>query len=132
MRDRAVLTLILVNAVSLGLVLHLAGAKAAPEPAVVRAQLIELVDAGGVIRAQLKTEAEGGVVFRLMDARGEIRVKLGAGEKSSGLLLADETSEVGVHLLSGISEPTGRRDTKLVLADPAGASRVIRPGEPAR
>jgi hypothetical protein len=103
----------------------------APAAGVLRAQLIELVDARGMTRASLKTEGEG-VVFRLMDERGQIRVKLGAGEKGSGLLLADETTEVGIHLLAGISALTGQRDTKLVLAEPGGRNTLVRPGAPVR
>jgi hypothetical protein len=132
MRDRAVPALLLINIVTLTMLALLAGApQAAPATGVLRAQLIELVDARGVTRASLKTEGEG-VVFRLMDERGRIRVKLGAGEESSGLLLADETSEVGIHLLAGLSALTGQRDTKLVLAEPGGRNTTIHPGDAAR
>ena len=132
---RAVFVLAIINLLTVVLFAVAGGVlNAAPAPAVLRAQLIELVDSRGTVRAQLRTEADGAVVFRLTDQRGQIRVKLGAGEEGSGLLLADETSEVGVHLLSGISGLTGQRDTKLVLAAPNGASTVLRPGEttPAR
>ena len=69
-------------------------------PAVLRAQMIELVDGNGLVRANLKVEPGGQVVFRLMDDRGTIRVKLGADEDGSGLLLANESTEPGVHLLA--------------------------------
>lgn len=38
---------------------------------------------------QVKVEPDGAVVFRLKDAQGNIRVKIGAGENGSGLVLLD-------------------------------------------
>jgi len=103
---------------------------AAPEAQpVVRAELIELVDGAGLVRAQIRTEEDGTVVFRLRDAEGNVRVKLAADEMGSGLLLADETTGVGVHILSGISRLTNQRGTMITLADPGGVKRVIRPGD---
>ena len=67
---------------------------------VLRAQKIELVDARGVTRARLSTEADGEVVLRLMAANGELRVKLGAANDGSGLLLANSATEPGVHVLA--------------------------------
>jgi hypothetical protein len=67
---------------------------------IVRARAIELVDDRGLVRAQLDVEATGEVVLRLRDASGTIRVKLGASEEGSGLVLLDETTEPGVHLLA--------------------------------
>jgi hypothetical protein len=75
-------------------------AAAARAPAVLRAQTIELVDGRGRVRAQLKVEPGGQVVFRLRDAAGRVRVKLGADEAGSGLVLMNETSEPGVHVLA--------------------------------
>ena len=77
---------------------HLAGAQ--PEPDVVRARAIELVDSRGRVRAQLNVESSGEVIFRLRDSAGTIRVKLGASEDGSGLLLANEATEPGVHILA--------------------------------
>lgn len=65
-----------------------------------RASAIELVDARGVVRSRLNVEPEGEVVLRLMDRNGTIRVKLGASESGSGLMLADETTQPGVHLIA--------------------------------
>jgi hypothetical protein len=67
---------------------------------VLRAQKIELVDARGVTRARLSTEADGEVVLRLIAANGELRVKLGAANDGSGLLLANSATEPGVHVLA--------------------------------
>jgi hypothetical protein len=126
-----VLALILVN-VALVVVLIARGTESNAAPVaqpVLRAQLIELVDSRGVVRGQLKTEDDGEVVLRLRDQRGNIRVKLGAGDTGSGLLLADDQTDVGVQILSGISSATQQRSTMITLADPRGVKRVIRPGE---
>ena len=106
-----------------------AGAETDSVAPVLRAERLELVDAAGTVRAQIKTEAEGTVVFRLRDAAGTIRVKLAADELGSSLLLADDRAEVGVHILSGVSLLTNEPDTMITIAGPDGAKRVIRPGE---
>jgi hypothetical protein len=98
-----------------GLVLAASGAASAQDAApVVRARAIELVDDNGQVRARLNVEASGETVFRLSDARGHIRVKLGASEDGSGLVLADDSAQPGLHVLA-------KRDrTTLTLADRAG------------
>jgi hypothetical protein len=70
------------------------------EPQVLRGTAIELVDESGRIRGRLNVEPEGQVVLRLVDEQGRIRVKLGAGSDGSGLLLANDATEPGVHLLA--------------------------------
>ena len=85
---------------AVGGLLYERSASAQPAANVVRAQAIELVDARGRVRAQLNVEASGEVVFRLRDSTGTIRVKLGASEDGSGLLLANEETEPGVHILA--------------------------------
>jgi hypothetical protein len=67
---------------------------------VVRARAIELVDDRGRVRAQLDVEPTGEVVFRLRDASGTIRVKVEASEEGSGLVLLDEATEPGIHMLA--------------------------------
>jgi hypothetical protein len=97
------------------------GSAASPEASdVLRARAIELVDEKGQVRAQLDVEDSGEVVFRLRDRQGTIRVKIGAAEDGSGLLLLDESTEPGVHLLA---KDAG---TSLVLSD-SGARRVFSP-----
>ena len=88
---------------------------------VLRAQAIELVDDHGQIRAQLNVESNGEAVFRLRDATGAIRVKLGAAEDGSGLLLNDELTEPGVHILV---KPTG---ATLTLTGKDGQQQVLKP-----
>lgn len=70
---------------------------------VIKAQRIELVDEHGKIRASLKYE-EGETIFRLMDADGTIRVKLGGGRDGSGLVLLNDSTEVGIQALAKSNE----------------------------
>ena len=94
---------------------------AANAPSVLRAQLIELVDAQGITRAQFKVEPSGEAVFRMRDQKGNIRVKLGAAEDGSGFLLLDDQTEPGVHMLA---KSTG---TTVTLAEKEKEKRIIEP-----
>jgi hypothetical protein len=67
---------------------------------ILRGKALELVDERGRTRARIGVEPNGEVVFRLLDQQGTIRVKLGAGSDGSGLLLANDATEPGVHLLA--------------------------------
>src|SRR5262245_27524420 len=60
----------------------------------------DLVDAAGKQRASIKVEEGGEVVFRMRDQKGEIRLKMGAGQNGSGIVLLDENTEPGVHMLA--------------------------------
>jgi hypothetical protein len=88
---------------------------------VLRAQAIELVDERGQIRSRLNLEPGGEVVSRLLDQDGTIRVKLGAGRDGSGLLLANDATEPGVHILAN---STG---SSLKLRNKDGRETVIAP-----
>jgi hypothetical protein len=90
-------------------------------PDVLRGRALELVDERGLIRARLNVESGGEVVLRLLDRQGTIRVKLGAGEEGSGLLLANDATEPGVHLLA---KPAG---SSIRLANKDGRERLITP-----
>jgi hypothetical protein len=90
-------------------------------PAVLRARLIELVDERGLTRAQLKVESDGEAVLRMRDAKGTIRVKLGASEDGSGLLLIDDRTEPGVQILAK------RAGTTVTLAEKGKEARVLKP-----
>jgi len=90
-------------------------------PQVLRVRAFELVDDNGEVRAQLNVESNGEVVFRLRDAKGTIRVKLGASEEGSGLLLINDLTEPGVHILAD------QNGTSLTLTEEGGAKRVIEP-----
>lgn len=105
------------------------GTQAAPAtPRVLQAELIELVDAKGAVRAQLQTEDDGAVVLRLRDRNGNVRVKLAADDLGSGLLLANDKTDVGVHILSGVSRLTKKPATSITVAGPDGAKTVVGPG----
>ena len=95
---------------------------------VLRGRALELLDDQDQVRARIDVEESGEVVFRLLDPHGTIRVKLGAGESGSGLVLLDEATEPGVQLIArrrGTAEaPTTTRVTRRA-AD--GGERVIAP-----
>jgi hypothetical protein len=92
----------------------------APTP-VLRARMFELVDERGRVRARLNIESGGEAVLRLVDQKGTIRVKLGAAEDGSGLLLANDATEPGVHILAKAA------GSSLKLANKDGRERVIVP-----
>ena len=91
-------------------------------PEVLRVRAFELVDENGRVRAQLNIdETNGEVIFRLRDEKETIRVKLGASEEGSGLLLINDLTEPGVHLMAK------QDDTSLTITDQSGAEQVIKP-----
>lgn len=98
---------------------------------VLRGQALEIVDGRGQVRARLNIEPattmpDGKIypeaaVFRLIDPKGRIRVKLGADLDGSGLLLADDSQQPGVHILA---KGTG---SFLKLMNKDGREHVIKP-----
>jgi hypothetical protein len=88
---------------------------------VLRGRSLELVDARGQMRARFNVEANGEVVLRLLDQQGTIRVKLGAAQDGSGLLLANDATEPGIHLLAGA------KGSSIRVANKDGRERVITP-----
>ena len=91
-------------------------------PQVLRVRALQLVDKNGEVRSQLNVgETNGEVIFRLLDAKGTIRVKMGASEEGSGLLLLNNLTEPGVHILAN------QDGTTLTLVDHNGVKRVIEP-----
>jgi hypothetical protein len=95
-----------------------ADADAKAVPAVLRGKAIELLDRRGRVRAQLNVSPDGEVIFRLRDENGTIRAKFGADETGSGLLLLDDRTEPGVHMLAkrtGTSVTLQRGDQRRVL-----------------
>jgi hypothetical protein len=120
--QRLVIALTAVNLILVLIVLaHGRSAVLQTEGSVLRAEAIELVDARGQTRAQLNVEPNGEAVFRLLDEQGTIRVKVGASEDGSGLLLLDESTEPGVHILAQSS------GTSLTLTGTDGQQHIIRP-----
>lgn len=127
--QRVALVLLIVNLMLLTLLFtqQRASAAQAIEP-VLRARTLELVDAQGRVRSRLNVESGGEVVFRLFDQTGTIRVKLGAGEGGSGLVLNDETTEPGVHIVARRAAIPGRpKTTSITLTGSGGRQRVVTP-----
>ena len=88
---------------------------------ILRGRALELVDERGKTRARINVEPDGEVVFRLLDQQGTIRVKLGAGTDGSGLLLANDATEPGVHILAKAEGSSVR------VVNKDGSERVIAP-----
>jgi hypothetical protein len=88
---------------------------------VLRGSALELVDQRGKSRATILVEPTGEVVLRLFDQQGTIRVKLGAGTDGSGLLLNNDATEPGVHLLAKAEGSSVRVTNK------DGHQRVVAP-----
>lgn len=86
-----------------------------------RARSLELVAEDGTVRARINIEDDGAVVFRMTDEEGNIRMKLGASEDGSGLVLLNNSTEPGVHLLAN---STG---TTVTLTTKDGQQEVIAP-----
>lgn len=98
---------------------------------VLRGSALELVDGRGRVRSRINVEPDGEVVLRLLDRNGTIRVKLGAGENGSGLVLIDEATEPAVHLLARRAGTAERpATTSITLRGAGGRQRVIRPAGP--
>jgi hypothetical protein len=108
-------------AILVGAAVHTRTAGVQGGEGILRGRALELVDEGGKTRARINVESTGEVVFRLLDQEGTIRVKLGAGKEGSGLLLANDATEPGVHILA---KATGS-SIKVVNKD--GRERVIAP-----
>ena len=95
---------------------------------VLRGRSLELLDDHDQVRARISMEPSGETVLRLLDENGTIRVKLGAGENGSGLLLLDEETEPGVHLIARRAGTTATpTTTSLTLRGADGRQRVIEP-----
>jgi len=90
-------------------------------PQILRVRAFELVGKDGEVRAQFNVESNGKVVFRLRDATGAVRLKMGASEEGSGLLLINHLTEPGVQILAD------QNGSSLTLTEEGGAKRVIEP-----
>ena len=127
--QRLALALSAINLVLLILALtQLRSTRAEPSSPILRVRTLELVDGRGQVRSRLNVESDGEVIFRLLDRNGTIRVKLGASEEGSGLLLLDETTEPGVHIVARRAGTTARpTTTSVTLTGADGRQRVIQP-----
>ena len=119
MKNRLTITALL--ALNLILLLGLAAQPKSEVQESIRARAFELVDANGQTRASLLVETNGEAVFRMRDSKGTIRVKLGASEEGSGLLLLDDSTNPGLHALAK------RGKTTLSLKNQDGKERTLQP-----
>ena len=94
---------------------------------ILRGRALELVDDRGQVRSRLDVEPTGEVVLRLLDENGTIRVKLGAGADGSGLLLADETTQPGVHMVARRTATAETPNTTSITLRDDGGQNVITP-----
>jgi hypothetical protein len=98
---------------------------------VLRGRALEIVDQRGQVRARINVEPattmpDGktypeAVVFRLSGPNGRIRVKLGADQDGSGLLLVNDSQQPGVHLLAKSKE------NFMKVIDKDGRESVLKP-----
>jgi hypothetical protein len=93
---------------------------------VLRGSALELVDASGIVRAQFNVQ-DGEAILRLRDAKGDIRVKLGAGASGSGLVLIDEMTEPAIQLIARQAAKTGDKTTSITLQGKDGKQTVLTP-----
>jgi len=105
----------------------LASGAEAQELPVLRTPRLEIVDERGQVRSRLNVESDGEVVLRMSDRNGTIRVKLGADDGGSGLLLLDEATEPGVHLMARRTGTEARRTTTSLTLRAGSQQRVIGP-----
>ncbi len=126
--QRIAIVLTVLNLVLLVFLLGHTGPVLAQSDSILRARGLELVDEAGRVRAQFNVEPGGEAVFRLRDAQGTIRVKLGAGENGSGLLLLDETTEPAVQIIARRqSTAEWPKTTSILLSGTGGQQKVITP-----
>ncbi|MEX1140640.1 MAG: hypothetical protein WEF53_14975 [Bacteroidota bacterium] len=118
--NRAVIAIVAVNLDVLMFVFAEKGS-ALEYGSILRGRGLELADAGGQVRVRINMGSTGEVVMRLFDESGTIRVKMGASKDGSGLVLLNDSTEVGVHLLAKV---TG---TSLKLMNKDGRERLVSP-----
>ena len=124
MKSKTVIIILVI--INVGVMLYMASAQTSSSASVktlpiVRARVIELVDEKGQPRASIIVEKNGETVFRLRDAKGVIRVKLGASEDGSALVMLNNATEVGIHALA---KPNG---TTLTLMNGDGKKKIVEP-----
>jgi hypothetical protein len=113
---------------ALNLVFFVLAVSARDVPAPLRTSALEIVDERGVVRARLGVKGSDVIELDLFDRQGTIRVKLGAGDGGSGLVMGDGTAPTAIHLLAR-NQPSAERPetTHLTLKGPGGRERVIQP-----
>jgi hypothetical protein len=90
-------------------------------PAVLRAQAIELTNKDGKVVVQLFTGEDGGGNLRMRSGKGVVRVKLGATDDGSGLVLMDKDVEPAIRLA------TDAAGASLTLTEKGKEKRIVEP-----
>ena len=122
------IALTVINLVMMAVILSNQSTASAETPSdVLRGRGLELVDAAGKTRVDVRIEPNGEAVFRIRDASGDIRVKIGADESGSGLLLLDETTEPGVQIISRREPSPASANTTSIKLTSGGSRRTITP-----
>jgi hypothetical protein len=121
MKNKLILVLLAVMVIAASVIISGLAKNDARELPVIRAQKIELVDARGRVRASLKIEENGETVFRIMDADGTIRVKVGGLREGSGMVLLNDATEPGLHIMAKSD------GTQITLANKDGSKKIITP-----
>lgn len=131
---RVVIALTALNLVFLLLTIVLARSTTAQNAApMLRGRALEVVDERGVVRARLGVKGQNGPIeLDLFDKSGRVRVKFGAGEDGSGLLLTDEvTGSASPSYVQVIARRTATsqkpKSTSITLRGADGRERVITP-----
>jgi hypothetical protein len=98
---------------------------------VLRGRALEIVDDRGIVRADITispakrmpdgTTYSDSVILHMMDQNHLIRVKLGADHDGSGLMLADDSQQPGLHVLA---RSTG---SFLKLRNKDGREHLVKP-----
>ena len=89
---------------------------------VLRTRALEIVDEQGKVRADLKVDHDPEVtILHMTDQNGLIRVKLSATSDGSGLMLANNSQQPGIHLLAN------RTGSVITWSDNAGRAHVVKP-----
>jgi hypothetical protein len=126
-QHRLVVGLIGVNLLLVLLVAAQAGPNGTPQD-VLRGRALELIDERGQVRATLDVDETGEVLLRLRDRNGAIRVKLGAAEHGSGLLMVDDAAEPAVQIIARRTPAPSRPTTTSITLRGAGTQpHIIRP-----
>ncbi len=111
---------------------HTGRATAQTVDPILRGRALELVGDRGVVRSRLEVKSDGTVLLQLFDQNGIIRVKLGADEHGSGLLLSDETNASGLQLIARRTGTAEQPTTTGINLSGAHGHRVITPCRLAR
>lgn len=110
---------VIIGLFNLVLILFIAASPHQQDFEKIRVKEFEVIDSKGVVRAAIKTEPDGEVMLRLRDKTGTIRVKLGATEQGSSLVLLNDATEVGIHAIAK------NKETKFTVLGKDGKKREL-------